>query len=258
MGWGNIGSDPFGQQRPKRRTIQQKKKRISRRVETQARKEFRPEIKAARKSVTKLKKQRARDLAAVPKAADYLRSALSQAMGEAKDSGLKGRYLQQTLGELTAMKSDAARMVPLEQRAVRQEYASPLNTARSALATQKSQRAEQMRTEYETRVKEMRTAAASSNGGDLRKEIGLATDEMRRILTEIPPNELADLKAGKAAAWTGMERLIGDREGVNSPAAIKAAIRRLKQEIRKMNYIPVGEAVAGVGSVPPWLSPPPK
>ena len=212
----------------------QQRRRIRNRAQRQANREFRPQIKQARKGLQRTKKQRGKDLRSVSGAADYLTNALNEAMGNVKGSGLKGRYKQQVLGELGSMQGDALRMVPLERQSVRQEYASPMQSARAGITDLRVSQAATARDTYASalaaRRAEQAKGAAEANEArrDRRQEVTLAVKEGTRLLTTY-----GDAGIPKTPQqWAAFEAEVAKAEGIGLAAA-RRAVQQIKRQFEQ-------------------------
>lgn len=232
-----------------------KKQRIRRRAQKQARREFNPQIRAAKQELRGVRKQRQRELQSATRAGAQLSNTLAQAMGAVRGSGLKGRYKQQTLRELSGMRGDAARMVPFEQRTIRQEYREPLTTARSSVAGLRVDKAEDAQKAYASRLGDIaearaeRQADANEMRRDRKKEVQLALSQAQNLLKLPIPDDASDAakKAGHPVTeeeWAAFTEALAKKEGIGFAAA-KRAVAKMR---RGMLDPPVaGQITAGFG-----------
>lgn len=234
-----------------------RKARIKQRAQRQAAREFRPQIRAARKGVQRTKKARARDLRSVPRAAEQLSGVLAEAQAAAKGSGLKGRYLQQTLSELNAMQGDTARMIPFEQRAVRQEWRDPMISARGQLTDLKVGQQQTASDSYAAAIAARKEAQAKRNqaANEGRKERGLevklAVTQAQDLLQLKPPEEASKeaKKAGHpvtAEDWILFTQTLAGKEGIGYVAA-KRAVAILQKQLAAQGKLGGAAFGASVG-----------
>jgi len=238
---------------------------LHRRAVGAARRENLPAIRAARRAVGIEKlgygqaKQAFRtERKSVIGATNLFDAYAARALRGAKTSGLRGRYRQEVLGEITSRRQDAASSIPFlladaaQQRAedianVRQNVLEARQGVTEARAGQKTDVA----TAFNQLLKEARTAGASElksrqtrrrearqkateAQADFTKEVTDALHEAGRLLRQ-NPKKLPQLHAQSVnkkieAWWAGFQDAISNAEGVGLRAA-RIAAERLRKRI---------------------------
>ena len=89
-------------------------------------------------------------------AAAYLNNALSDAIAAARDSGLRGRYLHQTIAELKAQQADTSQIVPMARQAAKSELQDTLSSLNDQLLTERLQKQSDAREGIQAALKRAR------------------------------------------------------------------------------------------------------
>jgi len=259
----------------------QRKNRIRRQANRAARQETAPQRQAIRNERRAIRGSARREIRSARGASQMLQRALSQAIGSADESGLKGRYLKDVVAELSAQKGDAAAMVPFARSQVNMEKrealaglsadaqllrANQAQSAREALESKLQAVAEAKR----TRVKERSEAAKEHTGIVKNTSIvlqNLLADEKAFAESALPPLPADATAAQQAAAQKAEAAKVqsqaflrdinaGDPNALSHAAAAVASKAEgvdqamALQIIRRILGAPkpaVGGAISGVG-----------
>jgi hypothetical protein len=231
---------------------------IIQRVTNQARREFNPLIESLQRQKARLAPAYQRDLASAQGYVDLA----SQGIQDVSLKGLEGRYKSQVASELANRAADVEQSAPIlaqeqtqeyradrqsaqqdiigarldKQQAIAQGTASAFDVARTDLHGQA------LREETRARARNARIRADRPDAGpggqrkadradrkenqaDFRKELALALHYVDQIIhSSDNAEQKSRLDDGTATMddWSGLEQLVGQREGIGGPAAQRA------------------------------------